>query len=119
MTDESNKDSQASAGQAWEEVGQQFRLLGESLASAFKETWQSEETCQHLQKMQADLEVMVDEIGQATQKAAESEEMQKVKAEAKKAKEEIQPHLLAAFRKIRGELDQIISRMEQENSSDE
>jgi len=110
MTEE--KESQASANETWEEVGQQFRSLGESLASAFKTTWESEETRQHLEKMETGLESIVAEISQAAQKMVDTEEAQKVKAEAEKAAhsaqaagqqtaEEIRPQLLAAFRKIR------------------
>jgi hypothetical protein len=128
MTEE--KQTQSSAGDVWQEVGQQFKSLGESLATAFKTTWESEETRQHLEKMQAGLESMVDEISQATQKVADSEETQKVKVEVEKAAqsaqaagqeaiEEVKPHLLAAFQKIKVELDQIISRLEQAEASPE
>ena len=127
MTEE--KEGQASANQTWEEVGQQFRALGESLASAFKTTWESEETRQHLEKMETGLESIVEEISQAAQKMADSEEAQKLKAEAEKAAQtaqtagqqtvqEIRPQLLAAFRKIRTELDQLIKRMEAEEQPD-
>ena len=126
MTEE--KESQASANETWEEVGQQFRSLGESLASAFKTTWESEEARQHLEKMETGLESIVAEISQAAQKMADSDEAQKVKAEAEKAAhsaqaagqqtaEEIRPQLLAAFRKIRTELDQLINRMEAEEQT--
>jgi uncharacterized membrane protein YccC len=120
------KQAQPSTSEVWQEVGQQFRVLGESLAAAFKASWESKETRQHLEKMQAGLEEMVDEISQATKKVADSEEGQKVKAEFEKAAqsaqvagqeaiEEVRPHLLTAFQKIRTELDQIIARMEQED----
>ena len=123
------KEGQASANETWEEVGQQFRALGESLASAFKTTWGSEETRQHLEKMETSLESIVDEISQAAQKMADSEEVQKVKVGAEKAAhsaqtagqqtvEENRPQLLAAFRKIRTELDQMIKRMEAEEQPD-
>jgi hypothetical protein len=128
MTEE--KQTPSSAGDVWQDVGQQFKALGESLATAFKSTWESEETRQHLEKMQAGLEAVVDEISQATQKVADSEEAQKVKVEVEKAAqsaqaagqealEEVKPHLLAAFQKIKVELDQIISRMEQAEASPE
>jgi len=121
MTEE--KDSQSSAGQTWDDVGQQFRSLGESLASAFKSTWESEESRQHLEKMQESLEAMAEEIGQATRQAVDSEEGEKIKVEVEKAAqsaqaagqqtvEELRPHLLEAFRRVRSELDQIINRME-------
>lgn len=116
-----------SASDAWSEVGQQFRALGQSLASAFNATWQTEETRQHLEKMQAGLEAMVNEIGQISQRATSSAEAQKVRAEAEKAAqsartasqatlEEVKPQLLSALRKVREEIDRMIDRMEQQPS---
>ena len=52
MTDEKSTEDQHPASDAWTEVGQQFRSLGESLASAFNATWHSEETRQNLKEMQ-------------------------------------------------------------------
>ncbi|MBN1993115.1 MAG: hypothetical protein JW953_10460 [Anaerolineae bacterium] len=122
--------TQSPANEAWQNVGRQFRSLGESLAAAFKTTWESEETRQHLEEMQTGLEKMANEIGQAVKEAAESEEGQKIKVEAEKAAQsaqavgretmdEMRPHLLNAFRKIRTELDQIITGMEQKKASPE
>ncbi len=128
MTEE--KEEQASTSQTWEDVGRQFRSLGESLASAFKSSWESEETRQHLEKMQAELEAMAAEIARSTQDVVDSEEGQKLKAEVEQAAqsaraagqqtaEELQPHLLEAFRRVRSELDQIITRLEREQKKDE
>jgi len=120
--------SGSGAGDSWSEVGRQFRALGESLAAALKATVGSEENRPHIEKMQSELNAAADEIVRATKKAMDSEEAKKVQAEAVKAAQsakaagqqtvaEIQPHLLAAFRTIRTELDQMISRMEQTPSS--
>jgi hypothetical protein len=116
---------QKSANEAWDEVGRQFRSLGESLASAFKSTWESEETRQHLEKMQGELEGMATEIAKTTKHIVDSEEGQKIKAEAEKAAqsaqaagqktaEELRPQLMEALRKVRSELDQIINQVEGE-----
>ena len=128
MTEE--KESHSSPGEAWHEVGQQLRSLGESLAPAFKATWEGEETRQHLEKMQEGLEVMAAEIGQITKQAAASEEAQKIKIEMEKAAQsaqtagqqtvdEVRPQLLSAFRTLRTELDQIINRMEEQKPASE
>ena len=131
MTDEQKPtEDKHAASDAWDEVGQHFKSLGESLASAFSATWHSEETREHLKGMQASLETMVDRISQITKEVSESGEAQKVQAEVEKAAqsakvagqeavEEVRPHLLSAFRKIRAELDQMISRMEQEPAAAE
>ena len=130
MADEKTTQEKSTASDAWNEVGQHFKALGESLASAFSATWHSEETREHLKGMQAGLEAMVDRISQTTKEVSESGEAQKVQAEVEKAAhsakevgkeavEEVRPHLLSAFRKIRVELDQMISRMEQESETSE
>jgi hypothetical protein len=127
MTDEKAKEDQHAANEAWQEVGRQFRALGESLASAFSTTWHSEETRQHLKGIQAGLETMVERIGQVTKEVRASGDAQKVQVEVEKAAKsaksagqeivgEVQPHLLSAFRKIRVELDQMISRLEESPS---
>jgi hypothetical protein len=124
------KEERTSAGQAWEDVGRQFRSLGESLASAFKSSWEKEETRQHLEKMQVELEAMAAEIGRSTKEVADSEEGQKLRAEVEEAAqtaraagqqtaEELRPHLLDAFRRVRSELDQIITRLEREQQKDD
>ena len=123
------KDSQSTADQTWAEVGRQFRSLGDSLAAAFKSSWESEETRQHLEKMQAEIEAMATEVARSTRQAVESEEGHKIKVEVENAAEsvraagqqtaeELQPHLLNAFRQIRSELDQIINRMEETGEKD-
>jgi hypothetical protein len=124
MTEEQQeKKSDASAGEAWEEVGQRFQSLGESLAAAFKSTWENEETQAQWEKVKVDVDAAVNDIGRAAQEAAATEEAQKAKAEAYKtaeaaqqagqeAMDEVKPHLLAAFRKIRTELDKAIEGME-------
>lgn len=119
----------SATGDAWHEVGQQFRQLGESLAAALKSTLESEESRQHVEKIQAGLETAADELAKAAKKAADTEELKKVQTEVEKAAqsavkagrqsaEEIRPHLLSAFQAIRTELDKAISRMEQASSDD-
>jgi hypothetical protein len=54
---------------AWRQVGKQFQALGESLAAAFRAAWEDEENRQHVREMQAGLEKMVNEVGQAIKAA--------------------------------------------------
>jgi hypothetical protein len=117
------KKTEASAGESWEEVGQRFQSLGESIAAAFKSTWENEETQAQWEKVKIDMEAAANDIGRAAQETAATEEAQKAKAEAYKtaeaaqqagqeAMDEVKPHLLDAFRKIRTELDRAIESME-------
>ena len=114
----------SSSSEAWQEVGQQFRAFGESLATAFKAAYQNEETRQHLAEVQVVLTKVVDEVKRAGQNIAAAPEMQQVKEEVKKAAQsakttgqeaavEWQPHLTAALQAVKTELDQLIRRMEQ------
>ena len=120
----------APPGDAWREVGQQFKALGQSLASAFRAAWESEESRQHVQQLQAGLEAMANEVGQAAKDMAASAEGQKVKGEVEKAAEsarlagekalqDAQPHLLAALNRVNAELQQMINRLEAEEPTAE
>lgn len=118
----------APSDEAWHEVGQQFKALGDSLVAAFNTVWHSEETQQYVAKAQANLEGMAKQLNQAAQKSLSSAEAQKVQAEAEKAAqsvkaagrqtiEELRPHLLNAFRQARVELDEMINRLERPEKS--
>ena len=125
MTDEQTtgqtEETQGAPSDAWREVGQQFKALGQSLASAFRAVWESEESRQHVQQLQAGLEAMANEVGQAAKDMAASAEAQKVKGEVEKAAEsarvagekalqDARPHLLAALHRVNAELQQMIDR---------
>jgi phage-related minor tail protein len=117
-------DEQKITSETWREVGDQFRALGESLATAFRTTWESEENRQHLQEMRSGLETMVNEIAQAIQEASATPEAQKVRGEVERAAEsaraageqawkDARPHLLSALRQVNAEVQKMVSRMEQ------
>jgi hypothetical protein len=107
----------------WHQVGKQFQTLGESLAKAFRAAWEDEGNRQHMQEMQAGLEKMVNEVGQAIKEAGESPEGQRAREEAKKAAksakaagaeawQDARPHVLSALRGLDAELQKVISQME-------
>jgi hypothetical protein len=113
--------------EAWNEVGRQFQTLGESLAEAFRTTWESEETRQHVQNMQAGLEQVADQVDRTIKETSASEEMQKLRGEAEKAAEsfraagertwrDTRPHLLSALSQLNAELQKMIARLEQEEA---
>jgi hypothetical protein len=110
--------------ESWHEVGRQFKALGESLATAFRTAWESEENRQHLESMKTGLEAMVNQVGQAIQEASASPQGQKVRVEVERAAEsaraagaqalqDARPHLLSALRQVNVELQKVISRLEQ------
>ena len=122
MTEKTEKQA---TDEAWREVGRQFQALGESLAEAFRTAWEDEENRQHLQDMQAGLEKMISEIGQALKETSQSSEGQQVRQKAKKAAEsaraagkqawqDARPHLASALRQITTELQELASRLEKE-----
>jgi hypothetical protein len=120
---------ETSSNQAWSEVGQQFKALGESLAQAFRTAWESEENRQHLQSMQRGLESMVNDIGQVIEEASASPEAQKARQEAEKAVasarsagekalEDARPQFLSAMRQVDSELQNLIARLEAQQTDE-
>lgn len=118
------------ADQAWSEVGQQFKALGESLAQAFRTAWESEENRQHLESMQNGLESMVNDIGQVIQEASTTPEAQTARQEAEKAVEsariagekaleDTRPHFLSAMHQVDSELQKLIARLEAQQQRDQ
>ena len=118
------------AKDAWREVGDQFKALGESLATAFRTFWEKVETREHLQSMKEGLEAMVDQVGQAIEETSASPEGQQVRQEAEKAAEsaraagekalqDARPHLISTLGQVNAELQKMIDRMEQGGSVSE
>jgi hypothetical protein len=137
----------AETRQAWEEVGHQFEQLGQSLATAFRTLWESEETQQNveslrdgLQSMAADVSAAVNksvtsedtenaDVSAAVNKSVTSEDTEKIKAEAQKAAksaqaatektaEEIRPQVTKALKQVNAELQKLIERLETEQDAD-
>jgi uncharacterized membrane protein YccC len=115
--------------EGWDEVGNQFRALGESLSRAFRTAWQREENRRHLRDVQDGLSAMADQVGQAVREAAESPGGQKVRREVERAAEsarvageqalqEARPQLLAALQRVNAELQKVIDRLEEEPLGD-
>ena len=123
MTDEYTTSEQTTE-ESWHEVGRQFQALGESLATAFRTAWESEENRQYLESMKAGLESLVDDVGRAIREASTSPEAQKVREEVEKAAEsarvagekalqDARPYLISALDQINTEMQKIISHLEQ------
>lgn len=113
---------QYQAGDAWQEVGRQFQILGESLAAALRASLGNENNRQRFQAMQGDLRAMVNEIDRAMSEAARSPAAQEAKEEAQRAAEslrtageqtvqELRPHLLSALKELNAELHRVTSKM--------
>jgi len=122
MSEEKSNPTPGSA-ESWHEVGQQFKALGESLAAALRTAWENEETQQHLRAMQAGVESMVTEVGQAMQQVATSPEGQQVRAEVEKAAvnareaarqsiDEARPQLVSALQQVNAELQKLLERLQ-------
>jgi hypothetical protein len=126
-TPDTEKATGESASAAWEEVGRQFKNLGESLASAFRAAWENEDTRRQVQLLESSLKSAAQEIEKGVQNAADSPEGQKVRAEAqraatsaqtagKKAAEDLRPQLMMALRQVNSELQKLLERMESETA---
>ncbi|MDY7076968.1 MAG: hypothetical protein SXV54_08595 [Chloroflexota bacterium] len=116
--------------ETWSEVGRQFQALGESLATAFRAAWESEENRQHLESMKSGLAAMVSEVDQAIQEASASPQAQKARSEVKRAAEsarvagetvlqDVRPYMLSALHQINAEMQELIARLERKRSPSE
>ena len=112
----------------WSEVGRQFQALGESIANAVRAAWQDEGNRQQLRDLQAGMEKMANDIGEAIRQASESPEGQRFKEEARKAADsahaagskawqDARPHVVSALRKVGSELEKIIGNLEEEQEA--
>lgn len=123
-------DEQKTSSDNWGEVGEQFRVLGASLATAFRTAWESEENRHNVQNLKNGLEGLVKEVDEAIREARTTPEAQTVCGEVKKtaqsahlagmqAWQKAQPHLLSALRQVNAELQDIVSHIEKRQMSPE
>ncbi len=135
MTDEQTTDQTKqtestgpSLDEAWNEVGQHFQALGESLATAFRTAWQRVENRQYLEEVQTSLETAADKVSQAVKEAVTAPEMEQVREEVEKVAQsarsageqtlqEVRPHLLSTLHQLKGEVEKMISHLEAEEPS--
>lgn len=108
---------------SWREVGQQFQILGQSLAAAFRASLNSEQTRGHLRNLQAGIQSMANELGQTVNEAAASPCAQDVRIKAEKAAttarfateealQEARPQILATLKQMNRDLERIIQHAE-------
>jgi hypothetical protein len=125
MDNEQPINNEETTGDSWEEIGGQFRELGESLAAAFRSAWQDEANRERMQQMRTGLEAMVEEVSGAIHDGASTPEAQQIKDEMKKVAstlretgeekvQEVRPHLLSALRQVNEHLQTIIGKDEEE-----
>lgn len=124
MSEEFDPQNNQKEGNEWEDVGRQFQLLGESLATAFRTAWDSEENQQRMNEFRSGVESMVQEVDRAIKEKADSPQGQRVRAEAERAVESVQkagektaqeakPHLVTALHSLNDALQKWIERMEE------
>jgi len=125
QSEQNSEAKQASASEAWQEVGEQFQALGQSLATAFHTMWGSEENRKHLERMQTNLEAMAHQVNQTIEEIVSSTQTQKMRDEMERATEsvrkaseqsawEVRTHMLSALHQVKTEVDRIIQRLEKE-----
>ncbi|MGE5221457.1 MAG: hypothetical protein ACM3PY_03410 [Omnitrophica WOR_2 bacterium] len=116
--------------EAWEEVGQQFKILGESLAEALRVAWDNPTTQQHVEDVKTGVEAMVNDVSKVMNETTASPKFQKARTEAEKAfdravaageqtVQETRPHLLNALRQLNEELRKWIEHLEQRQTKDQ
>lgn len=108
---------------SWAEVGQQFASLGESIATAFRSSWDSDA----VEQMRDGLDSMAKTVSKAVDDAATSPQGQKIRTEAEKAVgsvrdagektvEEIRPHLISALEQLNAKMEQMVTHMREDNA---
>lgn len=111
------------AEDSWNEVGEQLRALGDSLARAFRETADRPQNRQRVQDLKATFATMAKEVGDAITDAVSSPEVERLKAEAdrtgealraagERAAEEVKPQIVAGLKQVTDLLDALAGRME-------
>jgi hypothetical protein len=115
-----SQETRPASGENWQEVGRQFQALGQSLAAALRTTWAEEEERGRLQALQTGLKSMVHDVDTAIKEQAVPQVKQEVtkaahtaKAAGRQAAQEARPHVLSALRQLNDELQKMIARMEQ------
>jgi hypothetical protein len=124
-TDEAQQSTTQGTGssEVWQDVGKQFQILGQSLATAFRAAWNDEQNRQRVGEMQKGVESMLNDVGKAINETAKSPQVQQAKSEAQRAAEslrvaseqtyqEVRPHLLSALQQLNTELQKLVQRME-------
>jgi hypothetical protein len=119
--------------QIWNDVGQQFKAMGESLAEAVDATSQDEKVQQDLKNMQAELKATAAQVSQKVKEAKNlgespnlDEEANKLgelsgrlgeqaKAAGESAAQEVQPHLTGALSSVQEGVSQIINNLKKKS----
>ena len=126
-TTENSSQAESTPQNNWQDVGQQFKELGESLAQAFRTAWENEENQRRLQEMRTGLQSMVEDVGKAIDDSAKSPQGQHFREEAEKTVEkvrtageqtiqEVRPQLISALQQLNLELQKLVDRMEKRNT---
>ena len=125
-TSETSSQAGGTPQSSWQDVGQQFQELGESLAQVFRTAWENEENQRRLQGVRTGLQSMVQEVGKAIDDSAKSPQAQKLREDAEKTVDkvrnageqtvqEVRPQLIDALQQLNQELQKLVNRMDKKN----
>ncbi len=115
------KQQPGSSAEAWQEVGQQFKLLGESLSAAIHAAWESEATQQSLRELQTGLRSAVDAVNEMAAKATKPASppppltheverfLQVTRKAVAQAGEEERPQLITVLEGVATELQDLVA----------
>lgn len=123
------KQTRRPVDESWQEVGRQFQALGESLSTAFRTAWQSEQNRERMQEMQNGLQSFVTQVESVVRESASTPEAQdalrKAKAvgettvqAAEQALQDARPHILSALQQVNVELQKMIDQMQEKPPSE-
>ena len=115
---------------AWQDVGKQFQKLGESLSSDSQRAWENEDNRRTLHNLSEGLKTLANDVGQALDDAAASDEGQRMRQEVEKAAKsasevgaeacrDVRPHVVSVLNRASTELQKLIGNLEAESGTDE
>ncbi len=119
-----SQEGQSTAQEAWRNVGEQMKTLGQSLSAALRLAWEDEAFQQHKEAIQQGFENLAKEVSRAIEDGIQSSEVKQARQHAEKVMEDVRsageqtiqearPHLVSALRRLTNELEAIIETLEQ------
>lgn len=123
-------ENKGSSTEAWQEVGRQFKLLGESISQAVQAAWHDEENRRRVEEMRSGLESMVSDVSNSIKQAANTPQGQRIREHGRQTAEDIRaaseqtvqdirPTLVSALRQLNLELQKLTDRMDKTNRAQE
>jgi len=109
------KPHKPTAETTWEDVAQEFQLLGKTLGDAVRAAWQRQDGDERVRELQQSLQSIMDDVNRAVDQSVGTQEAQQARAQltrltesirvaAERTSAEVRPELVALLRQANAEL---------------